>query len=108
MKGNSISNIFKRFLKENGAYAQYRKEFIKQKGQREKWIKSYKIHFKHDVASKKENYEPPFDAFCKNIKDKENILNFSFIWADSNFKDARLFWECLRVKWQGYCKSNKL
>lgn len=85
MEGNIICKKFKRFLKENGVYYQYRKNFYEQTKTRKDWCnRTYVNKFSKYVGDS-------LQELCEGIKDKRFILNFSFYWTET--PQGHEFWD---------------
>lgn len=91
MEENLAYKYFIRFLKEEGVYIQFKRNFKEQTSIRLAWANGSKSSFSScdKVISMKD--------FTFNIKNKANILGWAFSWA--NTIQGQHFWETLSDKW---------
>ena len=91
MEENLAYKVFIRFLKEEGVYSQFKRNFKEQTSTRIVWANGSKPNFVScdKVMSMKD--------FTFNIKNKADILNWAFSWADTI--QGHNFWEILSSKW---------
>ena len=92
---NRTANKFCRFLKEEGAYAQFIKAFKEQKAIRNSWA--------HNCAYSSRFSSPDvdtLDAFCDSIYDKHTILSYAFVWDETPQKWQ--YWNDIALRWIKY------
>ena len=81
---------FKRFLKEENVYPQYRRNLLNSK---HKYV-IFNLKYKHDVYS----------FFCESSI--EGLINHAFCWAET--KEGHDFWNKLNIKWHYYIEQNEI
>ena len=89
---------FIRFLKNEGAFIAFKFNFKTQVNIRKSWANGSKEKFID--CEKVEGMKD----FSFNIKDKGDLLNWAFSWAET--KQGHEFWEKLSAKWVNSFKKN--
>lgn len=81
---------FKRFLKEENVYPQYRSNLLNNKNK----YSFFNSRCKHNV----------YRFFCEcSIWD---LLNYAFCWVET--KEGHYFWKKLNIKWNYYIEQNEI
>jgi len=93
---SNYTKKFIRFLKENGVFAAFIREFynVSQIKKREKWVNDYFHLFRERPTNSLIDY-------CEKIKCKEDFLQYAFLWDKSRQGDG--FWRSLSMEWRKYC-----
>ena len=92
MEENLICKSFKRFLKENGVYSQFRKNFYIQSKIRKIWCnQSFTNRFSKYIVG------DSLQDLCEDINDKSLILNYSFDWSKT--PQGHEFWAEISKRW---------
>ena len=94
-KENGIIIKLKRFLKDNGAYSSFRKNFLNKESSfiRTEWIKcSFKKNYTENVPNGE-----LFKAYCKSVPSDE-CITYAFEWGDT--KEGFTFWDDLDKLWR--------
>ena len=98
MDNNEIKRKFFRFLKENGVFSSFEKNFISHTQLRIEWCKNI---YKDSVFSVKESAS--FNDYANNLKEKDKLINWAFKWEDT--KEGHSFWNMLSCRWANSLKS---
>lgn len=85
-----------RFLKENGVFREFLKEFKKQEGLRTSWSHDCDKFFSNSVST--------VDSFCTNMKSSCDLIRYCFLWKDT--KEGHDFWEKINNKWLAIFNEN--
>lgn len=87
---------FIRFLKENGVFAAFTREFynIDQIEKRNKWTEEFT-----QIFDKKPSVS--LIDYCEKIKYEEDFIQYAFLWSKTKQGDE--FWRKLSFEWHTYC-----
>jgi hypothetical protein len=98
MDNNEIKKKFFRFLKENGVFTSFKKNFVSHTQLRIDWCKG---SYKDSTFSVKE--AASFNDYANNLKEKKNLISWAFSWKDT--KEGHSFWDMLSCRWANSLKS---
>ena len=96
MDENLIYKKFKRFLKENGIYIAFIKNFKEQEKARFSWTKDYFSKFKKGAETSFEEISV-LKQYCNSIENKTLFIQFAFYWDDT--KEGYRFWQQKNYEW---------
>ena len=92
MDNKEVKKKFYRFLKENGVFASFKKNFASHTKLRIAWCKN---SYKDSTFSVKE--VASFNDYANNLKEKKNLISWAFSWKDT--KEGHNFWDRVNKIW---------
>jgi hypothetical protein len=92
MDNKELRKVFTRYLKDNGLFASFVKNFTKQTKVRRDWCES------SDKSAFSVKKADGFIEYVENINDKKGIISWAFKWADS--PEGHDFWSDKSSKWE--------